>query len=48
VKIKNAIVPKGKAVPTASGSYMGHNEYIVYKMEQARIKYIMRMDMKGS
>jgi hypothetical protein len=26
---------------------MDHNEYIVYNMNQARIKYILRMDMKG-
>ena len=42
------IVPKGKAVPTNSGSYMGHNEYIVYNMSQARIRYVIRMDMNGS
>jgi len=47
VKHKNFIVPKGKPQPTGSGSYMGHNEFIVYKKNQARIKYIIRMDMKG-
>jgi len=25
VNLKNVIVPKGKAVSTGSGSYMGHN-----------------------
>jgi len=44
---KNVIVPKGKAVPTKSGSYMSHNEYIVYNMNQARIKYVIKMDMNS-
>ena len=47
VKLNGVTVPKGKPVPTGSGSSMGHNEYIVYNMNQARIKYILRMDMKG-
>ena len=41
------IVPNGKAVPTGSGSYMGHNEFIVYNMNQARIRYVIQMDMNG-
>ena len=48
VKLNGVTVPKGKPVPTGSGSYMGHNEFIVYNMSQARIKYILRMDMKGA
>ena len=47
VKLKNMVIPKGKPVPTGSGSYMGHNEFIVYNMNQARIRYVLRMDMKG-
>jgi len=42
------IVPKGVPKPTGSGSYMGHNEYIVYNMNQARIRYVLRMNMNGS
>lgn len=41
------IVPKGVPVPTNSGSWMGHNEYIVYNMSQARIRYVLRMNMNG-
>lgn len=41
------IVPNGKAVPTGSGSYMGHNEYIVYDIGQARIRYLIEMNMNG-
>lgn len=47
VKHKNMIVPNGKPVPTGSGSYMGHNEYIVYNTNQARIRYIIEMKMNG-
>ena len=42
------IIPKGVPKPTNSGSYMGHNEYIVYNMNQARIRYVLRMNMNGS
>lgn len=42
------IVPKGVPVPTNSGSWMGHNEYIVYNMNQARIRYVLRMEMNGN
>lgn len=48
VKVKGVMVPKGKPVPTNSGSYMGHNEYIVYNINQTRIKYILRMEMNGN
>lgn len=41
VNLKGMIVPNGKATVTNSGSYMGHNEYIVYNMNQARIRYIL-------
>lgn len=41
------IVPKGKPTQTGSGSYMGHNEYIVYNMNQARIRYVIEMNMNG-
>ena len=47
VNHKSVIVPKGVPKPTGSGSYMGHNEYIVYNMNQARIRYVLRMDMNG-
>lgn len=47
VNFKNMIIPNGPAAPTNSGSYMGHNEYIVYNMNQARIRYIIEMDMNG-
>ena len=48
VKHKDFIVPKGVPVATNSGSWMGHNEYIVYNMNQARIRYILRMEMNGN
>lgn len=48
VKLNGITVPKGKPVSTGSGSYMGHNEFIVYNMNQARIRYVLRMDMKGA
>jgi hypothetical protein len=41
------IVPNGKPVPTGSGSYMGHNEFIVYNINQARIRYVLEMNMNG-
>ena len=47
MKHKDVIVPKGVPVPTNSGSWMGHNEYIVYNMSQARIRYVLRMEMNG-
>lgn len=46
VKLETAIVPAGKPVPTNSGSWMGHNEYIVYNVNQAKIRYVVRMKMK--
>jgi poly [ADP-ribose] polymerase len=46
VKLDDVIVPAGKAVPTKSGSGMGHNEYIVYNVNQAKIRYVIRMKMK--
>lgn len=46
--MKNIVVPNGKPTETKSGSYMGHNEYIVYNINQARIKYILRMEMNGN
>ena len=48
VNFKNMIVPKGPAQPTGSGSYMGHNEFIVYNINQARIRYIIEMNMNGN
>lgn len=48
VNFKNMIVPNGPAVPTGSGSYMGHNEFIVYNINQARIRYIIEMNMNGN
>jgi hypothetical protein len=48
VKHKEVIVPKGVPQPTNSGSYMGHNEFIIYNMSQARIKYVLRMNMNGN
>lgn len=48
VNLNGMVVPKGKPAPTNSGSYMGHNEYIVYNMNQARIRYILEMNMGNS
>lgn len=48
VNLKKMVVPNGKAEPTGSGSYMGHNEFIIYNINQARIRYVIQMDMKGS
>ena len=45
VKLDDVIIPTGKDVETKSGSYMGHNEYIVYNMSQAKIRYVVRMKM---
>ena len=38
-------VPTGKAVATNSGSWMGHNEFIVYDIGQAKIRYVVKMKM---
>ncbi|EAR86414.2 poly(ADP-ribose) polymerase family WGR domain protein (macronuclear) [Tetrahymena thermophila SB210] len=35
-------VPHGKPVTTQSKNYMTHNEFIIYKVEQAKIKYLIR------
>ncbi|KAL4475025.1 hypothetical protein ABPG74_001721 [Tetrahymena malaccensis] len=35
-------VPSGKPVRTQSKNYMTHNEFIIYKVEQAKIKYLIR------
>ncbi|KAL4512167.1 hypothetical protein ABPG72_005169 [Tetrahymena utriculariae] len=35
-------VPHGKPVKTQSKNYMTHNEFIIYKVEQAKIKYLIR------
>lgn len=45
VKQDSYVVPCGKAKPTGSGSYMGHNEYIVYDTSQAKIRYVVKMKM---
>jgi hypothetical protein len=45
VKQDSYIVPQGKAKPTGSGSWMGHNEYIVYDVSQAKIRYVVKMKM---
>jgi len=37
----------GVAQATGSGSYMGHNEFIVYSMQQAKIRYVLEMKMNG-
>lgn len=47
VNHKNMVIPNGAPKPTGSGSYMGHNEFIVYNMNQARIRYIIEMNMNG-
>ena len=41
----DVVVPAGKDEPTGSGSYMGHNEYIVYDISQAKIRYVVKMKM---
>jgi hypothetical protein len=46
VKLDGVTVPAGKPSPTNSGSWMGHNEYIVYNVSQAKIRYVVRMKMK--
>ena len=46
VKLDGFNVPAGKPSPTNSGSWMGHNEYIVYNVNQAKIRYVVRMKMK--
>jgi hypothetical protein len=47
VTYKGMTVPKGKAV-TEKGKWGGHNEYIVYNTNQAKIRYILRMKMNGN
>lgn len=42
---KDVAVPVGKPVATNSGSYMGHNEFIVYDTSQAKIRYVVKMKM---
>lgn len=41
----DVVVPAGKAVATNSGSWMGHNEFIVYDISQAKIRYVVKMKM---
>ena len=48
VKMKDGVtVPNGPGQPTGSGSYMGHNEFIVYSTKYAKIRYILEMQMNG-
>ena len=36
-------IPMGPGIDTnISGAYLQYNEYIVYKVEQIRVKYILR------
>ena len=47
VNHKGMIVPKGKPVTSGKSGWGSHNEYIVYNINQARIRYILRMNMNG-
>ena len=38
---------KGMGVPMAKRSPGGHDEYVVYSTTQARIRYVLRMNMNG-
>ena len=40
------MIPLGKVAETKSGSYKGHNEFIVYQKNQARIRYMIRYRLK--
>ena len=44
---KSMIVPHGKPASSAGGGWGSHSEYIVYNINQARIRYILRMNMHG-
>ena len=44
---KGMTVPKGKPVTSGKSGWGSHNEYIVYNINQARIRYILRMNMNG-
>ena len=42
---KGMTVPYGKPETKAGGGWGSHSEYIVYNINQARIRYILRMNM---
>ena len=42
------IVPYGKPVRTGINSACEHNEYIVYNINQACIRYLLRVNLKES
>ncbi len=44
-KIGNVTVPCGKPQRTKSKHYMTHNEFIVYTLEQARLRYLLRCNL---
>ena len=45
VNYKGMTVPMGKP---NSGNSWGNNEYVVYNTNQAKIRYILRMNMNGN
>ncbi|KRW99806.1 WGR domain [Pseudocohnilembus persalinus] len=38
-------IPQGKPVRTTSSNYQGFNEYIVYNVNQARIRYLLKVSL---
>ncbi|XP_051912547.1 uncharacterized protein LOC127594822 [Hippocampus zosterae] len=45
-KFSSFSIPLGKVDETKSGSYKGHNEFIVYQKNQARLRYLIRYRLK--
>ena len=46
VHFKSMIVPMGKAEATKESTKQ-HNEYVVYYTDQVRIRYVVKLEMKG-
>jgi len=44
MKLDNVVeVPYGKVVQNPNGNYMGHNEFIVYNVNQVKMRYLVKV-----
>lgn len=46
MNFKGMTVPNGK--PNLSGGYFNLNEYVIYNINQARIRYVLWMNLNGN
>jgi len=47
-ELKGVVMPKGAlANVSPPGAYLQYNEYIVYRPQQIRVRYLLLVDIKG-